>query len=675
MKLKLLLFTCILSSSFICFSKELYLNPLKKETITNSQRIINSNDSIIFDLASATLTATYLDLPIYILSDDVINSFDYALQFNLVNLTYSSTIELSQTDPTIIASAHFNTTDLFLRYTNSTLQSFPNNGVHITKIRFALIGPCTSVSAADFNNILTILNGTQCSNRVTTLNYSKFLPNAGFINGLSCLNSNVQFTDTSTITSGSISAWAWSFDDGSTSIIQNPINTFTATGVSGATLIVTASSGCMDTISNFFTINPNPVSSFSYSYNCVKDSVFFTNSSSISTGVIVSSLWDFGDLSGSSVLTNPTYQYNASTLYTVTLNSTSDYSCSSTETLLINLSNTVTANFTYSSPNNCVGTSLNFNDASTYSLNVISAWSWNFGNGASSNLQNPNYTYTQAGTYTISLESISAEGCKDTVSRKITIYVLPIVKFAITSVTTCIVANAGLTDLSTLPEGSRWNWTFGNGDTSTLQNPIYTYSAEGNYKIKVVITTTAGCTDSLTKNYNVYFPPTAEAVFSETIISTSVLSFSNLVANVKQSSWEFGDGKNSVIKNPTHKFPEIETYKICLTTYDSLDCEYISCKEVYVGLARIVAVPSSFSPNEDNINDVLNVRGGPLVEMDFKIFNEWGNLLFSSSSQEFGWDGNFNGELQPAGVYEYILKGKTADNKKINFYGAVNLVR
>jgi len=61
--------------------------------------------------------------------------------------------------------------------------------------------------------------------------------------------------------------------------------------------------------------------------------------------------------------------------------------------------------------------------------------------------------------------------------------------------------------------------------------------------------------------------------------------------------------------------------------------------------------------------------------MKFQIFNEWGNLLFASPSQDIGWDGTFNGEAQPVGVYAYILKGKTADNMKINLYGVVNLIR
>jgi hypothetical protein len=75
------------------------------------------------------------------------------------------------------------------------------------------------------------------------------------------------------------------------------------------------------------------------------------------------------------------------------------------------------------------------------------------------------------------------------------------------------------------------------------------------------------------------------------------------------------------------------------------------------------------------VNDVLRVRGGPFLEMLFQVYNQWDNLLFSSTSQDLGWDGTFKGELQPVGVYEYILNARTMDNKKVKLYGPVNLIR
>lgn len=336
------------------------LNTPKKKTDKLASRIINANDSVIFDLANATLTANYIDIPVYIVSDDVIFSFDYAMMFNLSQLTFSTTIDILPSDSTILSSAYFNPTDLYLRYTSSSLQSYPTTGgVYISKIRFALNASCVPISASDFTNILTILNGSQCANGVTPLNFSKFIPNAGFITGPICSNADIQFSDTSSVDSGSLTSWSWSFDNGTTSLLQNPLISYNTAGVASATLIVVASTGCIDTLIAPFTINEPPVSAFSYSFDCVQDSVFFINTSTIPSGIITTSLWDFGDAVGSSNATNPSYHYSASIFYTVTLLSTSDYSCIASASVVVDLTNTVSANFTTNSINNCFGSTIN----------------------------------------------------------------------------------------------------------------------------------------------------------------------------------------------------------------------------------------------------------------------------------------------------------------------------
>ena len=309
---------------------------ISKDPFINSKtRIINSNDSIIFDLANATLTATYLDLPIYIKSDDVVLGIDYALKFNLSKLSYSIAIDILAES----SAAFFNPTDLFLRYSGgSPMSGLPSSGnIYVTKIRFALSTPCVTISAADFTNISTLINGVTCSNRVTSLNFSQFIPIANFSNDPACLNTLMQFSDISTISSGAITSWSWNFGNWSVSNLQNNVTTYTATGTVSATLIVGANTGCGDTITKSFTVNQAPISSFSYSYNCLKDSVFFTNLSSVSSGTIASSSWYFGDFTPLSNLKNPKHRYTSSGYYKVKLTSTSNSLCSSTQTLTVAL--------------------------------------------------------------------------------------------------------------------------------------------------------------------------------------------------------------------------------------------------------------------------------------------------------------------------------------------------
>ena len=315
--------------------KPSYFNHLPKGTSSDT-RIINNNDSLVVDLKNATLTATYIDIPIFIKSDDVISSFDFELQFNLAKLTYSSAISLTPSDPTLSFIAFFSPTDLYLRYSSFTFQSFPSNGiVHVTKIRFSVNAPCTPISLPDFSNLSGILNGTMCSVKITTLDFSKFIPVASYSNTPVCLNTTVLFSSTSSVTAGSISSWLWKFSNGTTSNNQSHVITYTTNGTASSTLIVTSSAGCKDSVSTVQTIGSVPVSNFTYTFNCIQDTVFFTNTSTIPTGSITGFKWYFDDNTPISQLINPAHHYSSSGNFKVKLTTTSNLMCSSSITLSV----------------------------------------------------------------------------------------------------------------------------------------------------------------------------------------------------------------------------------------------------------------------------------------------------------------------------------------------------
>jgi len=90
---------------------------------------------------------------------------------------------------------------------------------------------------------------------------------------------------------------------------------------------------------------------------------------------------------------------------------------------------------------------------------------------------------------------------------------------------------------------------------------------------------------------------------------------------------------------------------------------------------RPIDVPSGYSPNKDGLNDKVRPLGGPFEEMEFRIFNEWGNELYSTTDQNEGWDGTFQGKVQPEGVYTYTLKGVTKKGNAFAKSGTVTLLR
>lgn len=151
-----------------------------------------------------------------------------------------------------------------------------------------------------------------------------------------------------------------------------------------------------------------------------------------------------------------------------------------------------TAAFTSTPASACVNEDITFTDAST---NAVS-WSWDFGDGNTSTSQNPTYAYATSGTMNVTLDVTDAAGC--TVSTTTTGAVIihpPVAAFNANPTNGCTIPHTVFfTDMSTLPD--TWSWDFGDGNTSTAQNPIHSYTAYGSFTVTLTTTDTIfGCSD------------------------------------------------------------------------------------------------------------------------------------------------------------------------------------
>jgi gliding motility-associated-like protein len=134
-----------------------------------------------------------------------------------------------------------------------------------------------------------------------------------------------------------------------------------------------------------------------------------------------------------------------------------------------------------------------------------SGWSWNFGDPNSqsntANVSDPTHLYSGAGLYDVSLTITTAEGCiTDTVLTDfIEVFPLPNANFDLDpEVVNLLDATINFTDLST-SNVTQWDWNFGDGHISTIQNPIHLYSDTGTYTINLMVTTVHGCTDEVSR--------------------------------------------------------------------------------------------------------------------------------------------------------------------------------
>lgn len=385
-----------------------------------------------------------------------------------------------------------------------------------------------------------------------------------------------------------------------------------------------------------------------------------------------------GVFSPNDSLSNTGYVASAAdnTAGTVTLifTSTNNGGCNSfSDTLDVELIPAPTPNFSFISV--CPKDTILFTDLST-SVDPITSYSWNFGDGNGDNNQNTSNPYDTAGTYNVVLTVTSANGCVDSLIQPVVVYSFPDANFYVNGV--CQGVNSLFMDSSTVNGStiSDWEWVFGDGGVDSVQNPIYTYVASGSYNVNLIVQSAQGCYDTITKVIPIQGPPTA--AFNSAPNSVKVgenFSFTDLsFANITSWDWNFGDTLGtSTDQHPTYSYGERGNYVVCLAVTDLMGCKDSVCQEVIVFMPPVV--PNAFSPNGAGENNTFNVLGGPYKHLEFRIYNNWGEIIFESDDQSNGWDGTRDGVDQPIGVYVFTVRATTLDDVQHSIKGDVTLLR
>lgn len=299
----------------------------------------------------------------------------------------------------------------------------------------------------------------------------------------------------------------------------NPGNTYVwSTGATSQTINVTTAgqyavtitntNGCSATLTTTVNVNPLPNAAFTPHDVCLNEPVNFLDISTINSGTITGWQWSFGD-GNVSQQQNPSHTYSNAGAYTITLAVTSAAGCTTTLSQPVNVYALPVANFTM--PNACAGSSIHFTNSSASSSGSITSYQWSFGDGGTATTQSPNHTYSTAGIYNVSLMIGTSGGCTDTVMKQVVVYSLPDANFSSTKV--CRGLATTFTDLSSVSGNniSTWHWDFGDGTTSTQQNPNHTYNTQGNFNAQLIVQTAYGCSDTVRFPVKVYKLPTADA--------------------------------------------------------------------------------------------------------------------------------------------------------------------
>lgn len=364
--------------------------------------------------------------------------------------------------------------------------------------------PAVTYSAPGTYTVTLITRNKSGSNAMRKTGYITVYPypTASFGSNLvlACAPANIQFQDQSSPGQGSITSWLWTLGDGSSSTQQNPSHSYPQTGYYNISLKVTNSGGCTNTATanRYLRVVDGVQPNFNYkqvSTSCTAPyTVNFLNQSAGPGSLTYNWTLGNGAVPASSTATNPSnIAYPASGNYTVSLQVSSSLGCS--QTIQKTLPFGAYAAAISGSDTACINTPATFTNASTPApVSMV----WNFGDGTAARTSPTTKTYKTAGNYTLKLVNTYG-GCADSVTRTVHVLNAPVPDFIADKNAACQPPfTVNFTDKTT---GSpiQWFWDFGDGSSSTLQNPQHVYTATGKFDVKLTVTGAGNCPVTTTK--------------------------------------------------------------------------------------------------------------------------------------------------------------------------------
>lgn len=497
------------------------------------------------------------------------------------------------------------------------------------------------------------------------------------------LGANTQFNVTSNVGTAPFS-YEWNFGDGGVAYTQNPTHTFGGTGLYNTSVVVTDAYGC-SAVCNLpvdIIIPPYVYADFTAVINqtCANTTVNFTD---ISVGNPTEWYWNFGDpASGAnniSNLQNPTHIFTEPGFYTITFAPGNGVF---TDTLVMPNYVEVWENPVagFMSPNTvyCNPARVKFYDESDGAV----AWDWDFGDGGTSNLQNPWHQYETPGNYTVTLTVTSNHGCTNTLTIPAYITILPSPEADFKADTlVCTTVPVQFTDLST-PDATTWSWNFGDGSgwSSTQQNPAHAYANPGEYTVTLAVTNGLGCPDTLIKDLYIEAIPYPNADFAPDSIALqlpdTIVQIFNYSTDYTTWTWDFGNGDTVTALNPEVYYPEPGIYNMILYVSNDLGCVDSLIIPFQVFEMETFFAPNSFTADGDGLNDTWKGFGKGIVDYKLRIFNRWGEMVFLGADIDHAWDGNdMKGIPAAQGVYTYIVSLTWYTGKSFSRSGTITLIR
>ncbi|MBI4647672.1 MAG: PKD domain-containing protein [Bacteroidia bacterium] len=476
---------------------------------------------------------------------------------------------------------------LIVNFTNTSTGNFSswlwNLGNGITSVYQDVQAIYTQ--PGNYTVTLIISNGITSDTAAQTISvFAHPIANFSAVNTAGCKPFQAIFQDLSSVDpdyGSEIIEWNWTFGDGGNSEAQSPVHIYSNTGVYSVTLHIIDINACEANVykNQYIQVVLPPVANFyaNNTYTC--DTILNVQFYNTSTGTNNTYVWNFGD-DYTSTTVNPAHVYDTTGIFDVKLNVTDQFGCSDSiiKPDYIQLTE-FNPSFTLSNDTICLGSSISF----LYTPVGLNS-KWYFGDGDSSIAQIPQHIYADTGHYTITLIVTDASGsCIDSIQQSV--YVENIIASFITNTAYgCDTLLVTFTDQSY--NAAAWLWDFGDGTTSTIQNPSHSYISAGTFIASLTASTTSGCQSQAQQSISIVPPYAGFSAFPVRLCVDSLVNFTDnsySVDSIISWFWDFGDNTNSNEQNPQHIYTTGGDFNAVLTIENTLGCTETDTVLIEVG--------------------------------------------------------------------------------------------
>lgn len=369
--------------------------------------------------------------------------------------------------------------------------------------------------------------------------------------------------------------------------------------------------------------------------------------------------------------------------YPFILTTTSD-GCSGYDTINVQIDPQPIATFETPAPQCFEGHSFDFAAQGIYN-SPNPRFVWDFGPGAtpdsSSEMQPQNVIFPSTGLHLVKLVIIDNGCVSNTYVSPVNVWNMPVSNFEPNIVETCEPSLINFTDLSEDEAPISWSWDFGNGRLSNDQNPSVLYREAGIYNVSLMVTNINGCSNTYNINSLITVNPSPEAAFN--LYPGNILTITDPTIEINDlsnnaSTCFYTIGTDSLFSFSTYyTFPDSGNYEVTQFLSNEFGCTDTTFQLVRVDIGYKVFIPGAFTPNDDGNNDVFRIYGEDIATAEIKIFNRWGELLYTSFDPENGWDGKtrLSDKVVPGGLYLYSIDLYDRFGNKYDYDGTVQVLR